>query len=145
MINFTANLEIAFSFSKSAITNNSKIMSDENEITPYICTIKNQEEIKYAQDAIYILGGKWRMPVIISIYNGNHRYREIAKSIPGITFSMLSRELEMLQLNKLAIRKEDPDFPKDVTYYLSAYCESLYPLVEILIEWGKIHRKVIRS
>ena len=118
-------------------------MKEENEIQPYICTKENQEEIRFARDAIYVLSGKWIMPVIISIYNGNHRYREIAKSIPGITFSMLSKELEMMQLNKLVIRNEDPDFPKDVTYHLSSYCESLYPVVETLIEWGKKHRKVI--
>ncbi len=72
-----------------------------------------------------------------------HRYREIAKSIPGITFSMLSKELELMQLNKLVIRKQNLDFPKDVTCYLSEYCESLYLMVEILIEWSKLHRKVL--
>ena len=111
----------------------------------FICTNKDQEEIKFAQDALYVLNGKWRMPVIIAIYNGNHRYREIARNIPGITFSMLSKELELMVLNKLVIRTEDPDFPKDVTYTLSSYCESLYPLVENLIEWGKNHREKIKS
>lgn len=118
-------------------------MNERKNVQPYVCTIENQQEIKYAQDAIYVLSGKWIIPVIISIYNGNHRYREIAKSIPGITFSMLSKELELMQLNKLVIRNEDPDFPKDVTYHLSDYCESLYPIVETLIGWGKKHRKVI--
>ncbi|WP_134088558.1 winged helix-turn-helix transcriptional regulator [Olivibacter sp. XZL3] len=37
---------------------------------------------------------------------------------------------------------EDPDFPKDVEYRLTPYCEFLYPLVESLISWGKQRRKV---
>jgi DNA-binding HxlR family transcriptional regulator len=56
------------------------------------------------------------MYVIIAIYNANHRYREIAKSIPGITYTMLSKELEVMELNKLVVRTEDPDFAKDVKY-----------------------------
>jgi len=64
----------------------------------YICTIKNQEDIKYVQDTLYVISGKWRLQVMISIYNGNHHYREIAKSIPGIAFRMLSRELKAMEL-----------------------------------------------
>ncbi|HBU77791.1 MAG TPA: transcriptional regulator [Muricauda sp.] len=111
----------------------------------YICTIADQEEIKYAQDALFVLNGKWRLPVIIAIYNGAHRYREIAKNIPGITFAMLSKELKHMELNNLVLRIEDPDFPKDVEYRLTEYCESLYPLVENLITWGKQHRREISS
>lgn len=117
----------------------------ESKETPYICTIKNQEEIKYAYDALYVLNGKWRMPIIIILYNGILRYREIARNIPGMTFAMLSRELQLMELNNLVIRIEDPDFPKTVEYRLTDYCESLYPIVESLVVWGKQHRKVISS
>ena len=116
---------------------------EENKEQPYICTIKSQTEIKYAQDALYVLSGKWRMPIIIAIYNGLHRYREIARSIPGITFSMLSKDLQLMELNKLIERIEDPDFPKTVEYRLTPYCESLYPVIENLIDWGKLHRRAI--
>ncbi|MET4137781.1 helix-turn-helix domain-containing protein [Pedobacter sp. UYP1] len=117
---------------------------EENKEKPYICTVKNQEEIKYAQDALYVLSGKWRMPIIVALYNGLRRYRDIARNIPGITFTMLSRDLQSMELNKLVIRIEDPDFPKTVEYMLTDYCKSLYPIVESLIDWGKQHRQVIR-
>lgn len=120
------------------------MVDKENKEKPYICTIKNQEEIKYAQDALYVLSGKWRMPIIIALYNGLRRYRDIARNIPGITFTMLSKDLQLMELNKLIIRTEDPDFPKTVEYMLTDYCKSLYPIVENLIAWGKEHRQVIR-
>lgn len=116
---------------------------ESHERKLYICTNKDQKDIKYAQDALYILSGKWRMPVIITLYNGHYRYREIAQNIPGITFAMLSKELKLMELNNLIRRIEDPDFPKTVEYKLTEYCESLYPLVEDLIKWGKQHRKEI--
>jgi DNA-binding HxlR family transcriptional regulator len=112
---------------------------------PYFCTLKDEKEIRYAQDALYVLSGKWRMPVVLALHNGLSRYREIAQYIPGITFAMLSKELQIMELNNLVTRTADPDFPKDVQYKLTPYCASLYPIVESLITWGKQHRKVISS
>ena len=139
VLDFHFNLEIAMVDYSSNIC----IMDKKEYTRQYICNINNQKEIKYSQDALYVLNGKWRMHVIIAIYNGHHRYRQIAKNIPGITFSMLSKELQLMQLNKLVERIADPDFSKDVEYRLTPYCQSLYPLVESLISWGKQHRKVI--
>lgn len=110
----------------------------------YICTKKDQEDIKYAQDALYILHGKWRMPIVIVMYNGVNRYREIARNIPGITFAMLSKELQFMELNNLVERKVDPDFPKTVEYRLTPYAETLYPVVQVLVKWGKEHRENLK-
>ncbi|MFD2286251.1 winged helix-turn-helix transcriptional regulator [Pedobacter petrophilus] len=110
----------------------------------YICTVKQQDDIKFAQDALYVLTGKWRMQIIISIYNGQHRYREIARYLPGLSFAMLSRELQIMELNVLVSRTEDPDFPKQVSYTLTDYCQSLYPLINNLISWGREHRETIK-
>ena len=53
-----------------------------------------QEEIQALQDTLYVLGGKWKLPIINSICNGNKRFRDIERSIPGITTRMLSKELK---------------------------------------------------
>ena len=64
--------------------------------------LRNQkEEIQALQDTIYVLGGKWRLPIINSICNGNKRFREIQRSIPNITTRMLSRELKAMELNNI--------------------------------------------
>lgn len=127
------------------MVDHSTLTMEENKTRPYICTTMDEKEIRYAQDALYVLGGKWRMPVILALHNGLRRYREIAQSIPGITFSMLSKELQIMELNNLVLRMEDPDFPKHVEYKLTEYCESLYPIVESLVNWGREHRKVITT
>ncbi|MGY0041021.1 hypothetical protein [Pedobacter sp. NJ-S-72] len=57
------------------------IMEENKIIKPYLCTYKDKEDIKFATDTLYVLSGKWRMYVIVAIYNGHHRYREIAKNI----------------------------------------------------------------
>ncbi len=107
---------------------------------------RNQaDEIQALQDTIYVIGGKWKLPIINSICNGNHRFREIERSIPGITTRMLSRELKEMELNKLIRRIEDPGFPSKVEYVSTEYCKSFGNIILEMISWGKQHRKKIRE
>lgn len=104
--------------------------------------IRNQsEEVRALQDTIYVIGGKWKLPIINSICNGNRRFREIERSIPGITTRMLSRELKEMELNGLIRRIADPDFPKKVEYESTEYCQSFGGIILAMIAWGRQHRE----
>ncbi|KAA2242005.1 helix-turn-helix transcriptional regulator [Chitinophaga agrisoli] len=104
---------------------------------------KQAEEIQALQDTIYVVGGKWRLPIINSICNGNKRFRDIQRSIPGITTRMLSRELKEMELNKLINRTVYADTPVTVEYTSTDYCYSFGPIILAMIDWGKKHRKKI--
>ncbi len=101
------------------------------------------EEMQALQDTLYVLGGKWKIPIINSICNGNKRFREIERSIPGITTRMLSKELKEMEMNKLITRTVDPGPPVLVSYLSTPYCKTFGNIIEEMIEWGKNHRKVI--
>jgi len=101
------------------------------------------EEVKALQDTIYVIGGKWRLPIINSICNGNKRFREIERSIPGITTRMLSRELKDMEMNKLITRTVYPDSPVLVEYESTEYCNTFGPIILAMIEWGKQHKRMI--
>jgi DNA-binding HxlR family transcriptional regulator len=106
--------------------------------------IRNQtEEVQALQDTIYVIGGKWRLPIINSICNGNKRFREIERSIPGITTRMLSRELKEMELNKLITRTVYAETPVLVEYESTDYCKTFGPVILAMIAWGKDHRKKI--
>ncbi len=100
-------------------------------------------EMKYIHDTLYVISGKWKMLIIVSLRNGNKRYREIGKSIPNITFRMLSRELKEMELNKLVSRTVRSETPVLIEYELTDYARTLWPLLTEMIEWGRNHRKVI--
>ena len=100
-------------------------------------------EMKYIHDTLYVINGKWKMLIIISLRNGNYRYREIARSIPSITFRMLSKELKEMEQNKLISRKVYDDTPVLIEYSLTEYSKTLWPLLREMINWAKNHRKVI--
>ena len=104
-----------------------------------------QEEVQALQDTIYVIGGKWKLPIINSICNGNKRFREIERSIPGITTRMLSRELKEMEANQLILRTVRPTSPVMVEYTASEYCYSFGDIILEMIEWGKNHRQRLRS
>lgn len=104
-----------------------------------------KEEIQALQDAIYVIGGKWKLPIINSICNGNTRFREIERSIPGITTRMLSRELKDMEANGIIKRTVTPTSPVQVEYSATDYCYSFGSIILEMIRWGKQHRERIKA
>jgi DNA-binding HxlR family transcriptional regulator len=94
-------------------------------------------------DAIQVLSGKWKLPILISLQFGNKRFSEIAKDIPKITDRMLSKELRELEINQLINRTVYDTIPVIVEYSMTEYGESLDPVIMELAKWGMKHRKKI--
>jgi DNA-binding HxlR family transcriptional regulator len=95
------------------------------------------------RDALDILSGKWKLPIIISLSFGNKRFRQIANEIPNITDRMLSKELRDLEENQLVKRTVYDTFPVTVEYSMTEYGQSLDKVIDALCEWGTEHRKRI--
>jgi DNA-binding HxlR family transcriptional regulator len=95
------------------------------------------------RDALEVLSGKWKLPIIISLMFGNKRFSQIAKEIPNITDKMLSKELRDLEANCLVKRTVYDSIPVVVEYSLTEYGHSLKPVIEVLREWGVAHRERI--
>ncbi len=60
---------------------------------------------------------------ILSIYNGNKRFNDIANSIPEITNRVLSKELKHLEENLLISRTVINDYPVRIEYNITYYCD----------------------
>lgn len=97
------------------------------------------------KDALDILSGKWKIPIIGSLMFGNKRFKEISKEINGITDRMLSKELKELEMNHLINRTVYDTFPPTVEYAITPHGQSLQKVMLALAEWGKVHRKKIMN
>ena len=95
------------------------------------------------RDALEVISGKWKLPIIISLMFGNKRFSQIAKEIPNITDKMLSKELRDLECNELVKRTVYDSIPVIVEYKLTDYGHSLKPVIEVLKNWGVAHRERI--
>src|SRR5690349_10441428 len=108
---------------------------------------KNPEECTKAimpvRDALDILSGKWKLPIIIALSFGNKRFTQMAKQIPGITDKMLSKELRDLEVNQLVKRTVYDSVPVVVEYSMTSYGKTLEKLIGELQKWGEKHRKQI--
>lgn len=104
-----------------------------------------QEKIKWVQDTMFVLGGKWKLPIIISIFHGNKRFNDILISIPKITNRVLSKELKHLEENLLLKRSIISEYPIKIEYTLTEYCFSITEVLHVMEKWGKQHREIIKS
>lgn len=104
-----------------------------------------EDKIKFIQDTLYVIGGKWKLPIIISIYQGNKRFNEILSSMPKLTNRALSNELRHLEENELISRKVCDSYPARIEYALTDYCYSVTDVVESMEIWGKQHRERIKN
>lgn len=93
------------------------------------------------KDALYVLNGKWKLPLILTLQDGPKRFNEIQKSIGDITPKILSKELKDLELNEFVIRKVFSTTPVTVTYELTEYSGSLDRVIDELRNWGLQHRE----
>lgn len=105
--------------------------------------LSTEEKIGYIQDTLFVMSGKWKLPILIAINEGNNRFREIQRSVVPITAKVLSKELKDLEENFLVVRKVIDTYPVSVEYNVSPYCQSLKPLIDEMIIWGRNHREKV--
>ncbi|MCX2477747.1 helix-turn-helix domain-containing protein [Pedobacter sp. MC2016-15] len=96
-------------------------------------------------DALYVIGGKWKLRVIISIREGNCRFNEIQRSVQGISARVLSNELKELELNGFVKRTVHTDTPVVVEYNVTEYANSLDEVLNALESWGAKHRDKLKA
>lgn len=95
------------------------------------------------KDALDILSGKWKLQIILALSFNKKRFNELVRDIPGLTPKVLSKELKELEVNELISRTVYDTQPVSVEYKLTAYGQTLKPLIGELYKWGEKHRKRI--
>lgn len=97
-------------------------------------------------DAFYVIGGKWKLRIIIALSNGAKRFNELQRTVEGISARVLSSELKDLEMNGFVTRNVHTDaFPVVVEYEATDYADSLRDVLRALTAWGTMHRKRIRK
>ncbi|MBL7683986.1 MAG: helix-turn-helix transcriptional regulator [Flavipsychrobacter sp.] len=98
------------------------------------------KRIMAVRDALDILSGKWKLPIIVSLIFADKRFKEMERDIPGITAKMLSKELKDLEMNDLVKRTVYDTMPVTVEYSLTDYGRTLKKVIGELHTWGEKHR-----
>ena len=96
-------------------------------------------------DALYVIGGKWNLRIIVALTAGNKRFNELQRLVQGISAKVLSTELKELELNGFVRRIVFSGPPVIIEYELSEYAETLDGVLQSLSDWGAMHREKIRK
>ncbi|MBD0257708.1 MAG: helix-turn-helix transcriptional regulator, partial [Cytophagales bacterium] len=90
-----------------------------------------------------VLSGKWKLPIIGTLVSGKKRFKEIERTVPGLTPRMLSKELKDLEMNGIITRTVYNTIPVAVEYELTPSGYSLKGVLEVMVEWGLQHRLIM--
>jgi len=119
--------------------------SQENQIDSKDFTEECHTVLMAVSDALYVIGGKWKLMIIIAMARGNKRFTEIQRQVSGISARVLSSELKELELNGFIIKKVEVGYPVSIEYELLPYSHTLEELVGAMTRWGMQHREKIKS
>ena len=88
------------------------------------------------EEAIRIIGGKWKLLVLRSLLlNGPQRYNELLKTVTAISPKELTRNLR--QLTNASLVAQDSRTSRTPRYDLTQLGQGLMPAFEQLLIWGK--------
>jgi DNA-binding HxlR family transcriptional regulator len=101
-----------------------------------------KDSLTSVREALAIIGGKWKIPILVSLACGEKRFKEIQYDMDGVSAKVLSRELKELEMNELILRSVNEE-TGIVMYSATKKCKSLEKIIEGLKEWGDYHRSNI--
>jgi len=104
-----------------------------------------QAKLSAIADALYAIGGKWKLRIIIAIEEGHSRFNELQRTIQGISARVLSNELKELELNGFVRRNVHTGTPVVIEYELTEYSDTLEDVLTSLSDWGAMHREKVRK
>lgn len=115
-------------------------------ISPENCPYEEKDTNNYMlpiRDALNVLEGRWKIPIVASLFYKTKRFKEISRDLDGISDKVLSSELKDLESNKIINRTVFDSFPPRVEYAITEHGKSLALLIEEVMKWGQHHRKTI--
>ncbi|RSK31058.1 winged helix-turn-helix transcriptional regulator [Hymenobacter metallilatus] len=84
-----------------------------------------------------VLGGKWKLLVLSTLFEGSRRYGELRRLLPEITEKMLIQELRELELDGIVQRVVYQQVPPKVEYSLTEQGQRVQPMMAALVNWGQ--------
>ncbi|MCA0987386.1 winged helix-turn-helix transcriptional regulator [Guptibacillus algicola] len=83
------------------------------------------------------IGGKWKTVILWHLgVDGNHRYNELRRLLPGITHKVLSQQLKELEDDEFIDRKQYNTIPPKVEYSITEKGKTVMPILEQMHKWG---------
>lgn len=93
-------------------------------------------DIENMKFILNVLGGKWKLHILASLYYGKMRFKELERGITGISPKMLVKELKELEAIGIINRQTFNTVPITVEYSLTEDGLTLKPILEQMMGWA---------
>ncbi|UFH33013.1 helix-turn-helix transcriptional regulator [Chryseobacterium sp. C-71] len=90
--------------------------------------------------AVHLVGGRWKLPILLQLEKEKKRFGELKKIISNITERMLTLQLRELEKDGLVTRTVYAEVPPRVEYELTNIGKELMPVCTELHQWGAKHK-----
>src|SRR5208337_1936830 len=97
---------------------------------------KNKDFWRWIEAALNVIGGKWKLLIVIALMDGTRRFSEISRKLPTISERMLVKQLREMEHDGIITRTVYPVVPAKVEYSLTSSGEKLIPVLNILGAWS---------
>ena len=81
------------------------------------------------------LTSRWGTLVLVSLHSGTKRFRELHRSIDGVSERMLTKTLQELEADGMLIRKSYNTVPPQVDYTLTEFGSQASNKMSELVDW----------
>ena len=124
------------------IPNEENTINEQNRVERIL---QCKTEVVPIMDAMYVISGKWRIPITIALMEGNRRFSEIMKEVPKIASKVLAQQLKEMELNGFVEKKIYNESTTRIEYELTEYSWSIKPIILTLRDFGIMHREKLRQ
>jgi DNA-binding HxlR family transcriptional regulator len=93
--------------------------------------------------AIDVIEGKWKPIVVNALKAGRLRFGQLRRHAPEASRKVLTEQLRELEDDQIISRKPFGQRWERVEYELTAYGRTLVPVLTLLANWGKKHKKLM--
>src|SRR3954469_19263020 len=87
-----------------------------------------------------MISGRWKGQIVYYISQGNDRFHLLQQKLPGISETVLARQLKELESHAILVKQEIPGtVPTGIKYILTNKGHDLVPIMDQLCHWGKVY------
>lgn len=103
-------------------------MNDELEATAAFCP--------HYHHAVELIGRRWTGAILRVIFDGTHRFSDIAAAVPGLSDRLLSERLKELEIEGIVTRTVYPETPVRIEYCLTEKGHDLGQVMDDIGHWA---------
>ena len=95
-----------------------------------------EPDVEAVEAAVRVLGGKWKIMILVHLRHGPRRFSELRRHVPPISQQSLTKQLRELERDGVIDRHMFAEIPPRVEYSLTTIGGKIAALIPPLMQWG---------